>query len=330
MKQKIYLHPGYPKTGTTTLQTYVLPQVTQMLSGMYFGKQYDIDGTDITPVKIDQFRKMVNEIDLTEFNNKKDEIWQQYKFINGLTLIVSDEGYLSEAIKYKVTGNKLKTTNAFTTAEKMHALFGKHAGFDPHILITIRRQDSLLPSLYAQAYAHFFRRIPELFDFTHFLDELFNEKSKYNHIFLPLNYDIVVDKYCELFGKENVTVIPYELMKSDKSEFLYHLSSFFQIDLEQIPLGESNIRNSKQGWRSQSLTINDWIKTFKGSKYFRSILPKAVRINMQNQLNKFKAMKPRFIHITPNQKKSIWEVFQDSNRRLADHCEIDLSRWHYY
>ncbi len=82
-------------------------------------------------------------------------------------------------------------------------------GFEPHIIILIRRQDTYIESLYNQN----IKRL-ETRTFETFLDEFPRENWHWAD-----NIDI----YAKYFGRDNVTVIPFEQIvyaKSGRNEFL--------------------------------------------------------------------------------------------------------------
>ena len=331
MDQKIFIHIGYPKTGTTTLQSYIFPKLAGKLEANYFGKRYsdEKEFKELTSPDVYLFRNMLYRSSKEELEKQREEIRNRFDFNKFHSLIVSDEGYIFDAFRHRVNRKKLITNDAFVTAEKLCSFFRQQSGSDPQVLMMIRRQDSLIPSIYAQAYAYFFRRIPELSSLDLFINEMMRSDSKYRHVYLPLYYSEVAKKYCSLFGKSNVKVIPFELLKEEPEIFLQQLSVFFSCDLKDLKLEPANMRFTSQGWQSHLLTYYDIVKMKLGSKVI-NCMPWFLSNYIQKRLSQIIYCKPEFFKISDSQRDTIHKNFRSYNSKLQNYCDIDLSTFGYY
>lgn len=91
---------------------------------------------------------------------------------------------------------------------------------EARILVVIREQFSMLKSLYWQ---YVWER--GVLGFNAFLRRTLNDNTFLNC--RHLCYDTHIQLYAELFGKENVLILPYESLKLDASRFVSDISAFF-------------------------------------------------------------------------------------------------------
>jgi hypothetical protein len=104
------------------------------------------------------------------------------------------------------------------------------------ILIIIREQESILSSVYRQYIYKGGLRSPEKF----FKPENINGKNKRpgrargpEFSFDLFKYDRIIEYYNELFSDDNVLVLPLELLKSNKDEFVERIIEFGEANPEK-------------------------------------------------------------------------------------------------
>ncbi len=68
-----------------------------------------------------------------------------------------------------------------------------------------------------------------------------------NSRWLPFNYSFIIESYKNLFGKDNVLVLPFELLKTNQDTFLYKIEKFLEITHLKFPQNVSNPSLSPQG-----------------------------------------------------------------------------------
>lgn len=203
MDQRIVLHTGFMKTGTTFLQNGVFPGLPQVALYSY------ADGRPFVEMGI-RLRKGApeatwpEEIDtLHGWTARSDRPVQLFSW-EGLV-----GGYLADYAQFGDLTRFLKT--AFP---------------DAHILLVIRRQGDLAESLYRQALQTY--HWPSV-------DEFLNRTAEGYGAFrpgAPANIDVrslgflpFVAAYEAAFGADRVHVVPYEWLRADPERFYGALSA---------------------------------------------------------------------------------------------------------
>jgi hypothetical protein len=202
MEYQLYIHIGYPKTGTTFLQQQIFPKVQGLKC--------------INIRAIDSALSKIMYQDELSFNCEQIKTEMIAHFAQGKN-IISFESLIGEIF------NKL--INNTLIAQRLAKLFP-----EAKIIITIRNQYDLIESLYRQ-YIHEggtkkfrdfinlkngqFYPSYDIFDFT-VNPEMFN-------------YSNFIDYYANLFGENSILILPYELLKSNPDLFIEKLLSWIGI-----------------------------------------------------------------------------------------------------
>lgn len=242
------IHIGYPKTGTTYIQS-ILDKPEYF---MPVGK----------PAVRQELRKLADSIISTPvFEYDANSI--KYDFIDAINRFKSSE----RGSKYHpdcttILSHELLTGDLF---------FGKDASliadrlvstFDgAHIIITIREQVSMVESLY-RYYIRGGGSLP-IQDFLYKVNspavDVFGESS----IFTKFCYHNIIRYYQSLFGKKNVSVIPYELLKNNKEAFV---KSFMAACNKEISINEAKLltpsKASNVSFSSSTININRFLNKF--------------------------------------------------------------------
>jgi hypothetical protein len=239
---ELYLHIGYPKTGTTFLQAELFPK----LQGVHYVPRSGVRN---------EMAKMIRQDELSfDYDGIKRDIESQ--FSNGKNLI-SNEGLVGTFVLYKGINNKL-------IADRLFRLFP-----DAKILITIRSQYRLIESLYKQ-YVQV-GGTASLREFANFRNGRFNYSyCEWDLTINPEMFDYLklIGYYEKLFPKENIIVLPHELLKSDPVRFVSRVVSW--MDLTETPL--LNHRQYNPGYGSRQIAIARFLNRFLKSKYRETAL----------------------------------------------------------
>ena len=233
---QLYLHIGYPKTGTTFLQQALFPHA----QGMNFIRNSVAEELD-----------MIAHQDHLNFNPDAVKTSLEKHFRSGKNLI-SNESLLGNFYVFKSINNTM-------IADRLKLLFP-----NAKIIITIRNQYDLIESLYKQ-YLHR-GGVKKFRDFANFKNGGFN--AAYNgwsfsvHITL-FDYLKLVQYYENLFGKENTFLIPYELLRKDPQLFAQKLFSWMEVG--EIPNFKSEFYN--QGYGAAQVRIARFFNRFLKSKF---------------------------------------------------------------
>lgn len=96
---------------------------------------------------------------------------------------------------------------------------------DAKILIVIREQTSMIISTYFQ-----YLLIGGVLPLKKFLQTTYDGR-KPGFSLDHFKYDMLIEHYRELFGKENVLVLPYEMFSRDPAGFIEHIGNFSGADI---------------------------------------------------------------------------------------------------
>ena len=146
-----------------------------------------------------------------------------------------------------------------------------------------------------------------------------------------LEYDLLIAYYQQLFGKENVLVLPFELLKKNRKLFLQKLSEFSGLDI--IPDTDRKAHNvgfkgatvelrRKLNYFFQSddfgggkLPLN-WCVAQKISTTFDRLIPKSIHDRAEGYLQECIDT-------------AVGNYFDRSNRRTSQLINLDLSKFGY-
>jgi hypothetical protein len=196
------LHVGYPKTGTSALQRHFFPvvadrQLTRANQGAY---------------RTAAFKPLAESAMLdNDSDYREDELRQFFEDASrdASQVVLSDEGFIGDMWDDGRDGDR--------SAERLHRLLP-----DAQVLISVRRQDEMARSLYAQ-YVHKGGHIG-------FADFINNRAPGWNFGEELLCYDKRVRHYQDLFGTDRVLVLPYERLVADAGRFLAQVLAHMGVD----------------------------------------------------------------------------------------------------
>lgn len=232
MKQTLFIHIGLPKTATTTLQNRIFPNHSEYL---YLGKYNSIFSEQelqtsawLRQLKVDLVSK-----ELPFFENKIDNLFDLLdlnfngKVKNYSKLLLSEEGFISRCMSPNIYDGKMIMINScHSILEKIKTLFNAQQ-FDIKLILTIRKQNDLIHSIFAEDY-YLFRRYFKFSEIDQYLDYLFGQGHG-GMAYSCFDYYSLVKRIDYLFGKENVLVLPYEMLSEHPEQFLNNLSLFMGI-----------------------------------------------------------------------------------------------------
>jgi len=326
----VYLHLGMPKTGTTFLQTSCFP----FLCGLRYNDSSLISLLDKIAYTNPAF---------LELESLKLEV---ARIVNGLCdkLLISHE---------RLFGNMLKNfwDHSYITG-CLQQLFP-----DARIILVVRKQDELVESIYKQSLQSGYYQ--GLNSFLNYRKNEFRESGDYlgqpNLDINQLDLHRYVQSYVSTFGRSNLLVLPYELLRSDRTAFLDKLFAFLEIDPFYPP--PNGRENRSYSWLSSYLALGlnrfAWAEG-DGSRLLQFIPNKplspflsgpptdqhfvrtlrainrglTLRHLLQNGLDRI--VYTRRSLISEKKRKLILDLHRDSNSRLDQEFDLDLRRFCYY
>ncbi|MEO0895352.1 MAG: hypothetical protein AAFY71_02955 [Bacteroidota bacterium] len=328
MDQKVYIHVGLFKTATTYLQKQVFP---------------NIDGIDYFTIHkpFQEYIWTINQkapfqpssFDPTNLNTFSQKI------------LISREDLLGSPFHNYI--------NAHHTLTELKQNFP-----ESKILLTIRKQDDLIESLYRQhIQAGGVQSVRKFINYDRYSNSYkpYTFKHGINLDIHSLNYLDIYNYLSHVFGQENVTLIPYELIKDDKELFLEKLATFLDEDSLNISISAKSSSNRSISKLSISLArvLNRLFKIKSNSGFglipqtpFREYLLRhykknkvlglllllsskiTVRNILQNGLDKFIYVKGDCLK--EKYRNGIMNQHAASNQKLDDLLGLHLKKYKYY
>jgi len=326
LRKKIYIHVGYPKTGTTTLQAHFFPHIEEV---QYLGKYVNSDKN---------FDFNVNIINDIIFKNKNDidYIILEKEFNNLFTkdkILLSEEDFLFECLRPPMLKGVNNQPKPMEVAEKIKNIFDK-IHYDVIIIMTIRKQDEMLTSLYAQAYTFNYSKYTKYNSFQKFLN-IFLDKQEDDFVF-ALDYLRIVSEYQSIFGKNNIKILAYEELKKSPSIFYTKLCNILEIDALKYSniaiMKKENQRSTNDGYKTiYKKNLLHYIGSFK-RKYFPSL---SIKINpffktILESITLSNSDIEKTIILRDEQKNKILNIYKESNQILSKNNNLNLNELHYY
>lgn len=329
--KNIYLHVGYPKTATTTLQKNFFPNVESI---QYVGK-FDNEGLLFnfdSKIISNLIFKNANEIDFDSQRKLFAEILDK----NKKPIVLSEESFVSNSLRVSRINKKDILPQQETIAKNIRNFFDK-GHFDVKILFTIRKQDEMITSQYAQSYVHYYSKYKETDSFDKFLDIYLNKENQRHTFYQTLDYYHVISIYQELFGKENVAILVYEELQQEPELFYTKLCNFLEIDSDkysEIAIQKcENKRSTDENYkRTRDVSLFDKLSQIK-YKYFPFIklkLSENIKDKLKNIVWTNNEQVSKTIFLTNEQKNEILERYEISNKRLSEMFDLNLKQYGYY
>ncbi|NQY09663.1 MAG: sulfotransferase domain-containing protein [Flavobacteriales bacterium] len=317
--KEVLIHIGFHKTGTTWLQNemFVAQNKTFCPLSTRDNKRSSLAWHFI----FDEHQYLLNSFDLNETIIKRelDAILKKKEDqINNRIYVMSHERLCG----YSQSGG----FDSSIIAGRIKNIFPKGK-----ILILLREQKSFIKSDYFQ-----YLSVGGTHGFEKYLNLKYDGKRpgfSPNHI----NYYPIVSKYQELFGKENVLVLPYELFKKDKLDFIKRLSVFVGETIDVETANFNAIWNKKKSFFlnyrlrilnvfriSSSLNNNSFLAIKISIRLIRlifSVLGRLIPKQFDRKIQENIEMKT---------KKWVDGRYDESNRAVAELIDLDLSQFGYY
>lgn len=309
----LLIHIGYPKTASTWLQQGIFKE-----EDMGFSSPWRSDWAD--PIVIDQF------ITVDSFSFCPQKTYSAFE--KGLK-DAKEKGLYSVLSQEMLSCNFLDQSGYWgkEVADRLHSVFPQ-----AKVLIIIREQKSMILSAYGQNIRKGGRQSIEQFISTE------NFKSGRYPLFrlYVLKYDLLIKYYQELFGENQVLVLPFELLKKDPISYIEHIFNFVGIqnkiiNQERFPL----LTNAN--YKSFTLKIHKIINNFFIFPYrgyinssdsflwkclwkFFSLLDKYIPQKLQDQEK---------LYLDKIVSAYIKNMYIESNQKTSQLIKMDLSKFGY-
>lgn len=327
----IYLHVGMPKTGTTFLQARVFPHfkgigyqdkgVFELLNRIIYSNPILLDLENIR----EEADRLLMKVD------EERVLFSHERLFGDMLRNYHDNVYLAGWLKVIFPAAKL--------------------------LIVIRRQDDLVESIYRQSLqSSYYQRINSFLNYRkNTFEDSLDEHGLPSIDVKQIDLHRYVMNYVKQFGRDNVAVLPYELLRRDQHTFVDQLAA--AINVEPFYPAHNYEENRSYSWLScqTALLLNRFVRVKgDGSRLLQLIpnkplsaflrqepseerLDKVLRaINrrltlrhvLQNGLDRIVYVKRSLI--SRNKRERIMAFHRESNARLDQEFNLNLKVLGYY
>ncbi len=322
----LYIHIGYPKTGTTTIQDYLFNKHSEV---MYLNNE--ILKSDITKNILYSSENYVNR-NKELLHKELSEVLS--KFDDKNTFVYSNESLLSVSMFFRLNRKpQVYTLDVNCIARKLKTVFLESNLFsEVKIIVTIRNQQDLIKSMYAQVFNRFFKKFRETNSFSRFLNYSFDNSDSF--IIDALYYNSVIKNYEELFEIDNVGVFVFEELKANPKTFIEKMSNFLKIDSEEsyslIRNKDSNKKSGKKSYKTDSVSLSSKLVPIK--KYLLG--NKSTGLTNSNIFKILDTMKVngqsiKGVELTKEEQEKFQHFFHDENTSLSQKRRLNLEQYNY-
>ena len=304
--KNIFIHPGFTKAGTTTLQNYFFEKNPKIFS---LGKPYNSKNTQIK-------RQLSLEIqkNICFYNEKK--VLNLIKKIlpkkHKGPIILSDETISSSIVRNQIIANRLKF-------------------FFPNskILFTIRNQITSIQSYYPNR-GRILKNAPNPYNGKHvnFKDWFENSLKNFEDSFLcTINYEPLINLFSDLFGKSNIKILLFEEFANNLNLFCNQLGNFIHIETgiiyKQLQNKKANKRDSKNKILYKRFR-EKFLPNFHPTEYMG--YGSTIRKKFNFLINKGEKYD---VKLSDKHKNTIIAIYKESNKKLSRKFNLDLKKWDY-
>ncbi|WP_414430031.1 hypothetical protein ACMG4M_11520 [Alcanivorax sp. IL3] len=316
----LYLHVGYPKTATTTLQKWVFPDLPDI---KYVGRTYYDKGRSSDESTIMSATRLVAYRENPEITKNGADILRNQS--HDCDVMISLEGVLAQCLvptaNLKFGG---KITIAPTAKEALeHAIkFAELSGFDDvKVIVTLREQGDLLSSFFAEGYMDRYSRIPKISTFEKFTDDLLIHNQCVDSS--VVNYQDLENVLIELLGEQNYVFLGFDWLKKDPEKFSKVLGEFLGTDYSVIleRIGAASPENVRRAVKTKtSLKMRR-----KNARYFLDRIKKIFLPNVNLGIGRFLGLwlskieyGPKDFEPDAHDIERIREFYKASNQKFAE------------
>ena len=342
--KQVFLHVGPRRCGSTYLQNVVFPNIpgvkdirgNRSLLGTVIGAM------DENPLFLDveKYRQAIN----AELINVEEE-----------KIILSDEEYFGD-YGYYISDRVYVASPFYDNAHKSMVL--SKLFISKKIIITPRRQDFWIESAYLHFIQNYYTCSIEQFLTPGILWDEFIEYTKRAKTpsvdYKSLDWTIYIENYFDVFGRENVLVIPQEMFKQDLTQAIEKLCAF--MDVRPFSLAKNKIVNKSLSSLALrvALIFNRFVHTerqpfgiiptqpfllkiqirrkIKDNKFLWFLAGCSRRFSLQwfltEFIGKFDSKKAKVL--SREWRTTILDHYAGPNRKLAKLIDIDLKKYGYY
>lgn len=330
----LILHIGLPKTATTALQRSLFRHDPAIA---YIGKLGLYHGVSLDRLEAPRSREAerIGEQMVRALQRCAAPCWSDGEsvLVERLLHAVEDAGLGPDPLVLSHEDLLAGTFGAFRVIERRRsrriigvdpdALADRIAAFAQRawpgrvsIMVTLRRQDTFLASLFAQTFAARWDTTANTLD--RFAEAVTGDQY-YSLGGLALDYDWLVDRLEQSVGPGNVGVMLYEDIVSDPERIAEALQTWFGTDPRRTRAALTD-----RSWKARTHDQQRWrVQRYRGRNRLR-------HLGQWLQRCIHSAPDPKWAVLTDATRERVLAAYADSNRRLAQRLERSLACYGYY
>jgi hypothetical protein len=301
------------------------PSICERNGWRYFGKKYGDEGSSATPETVRSFQRTILSHNIESIRRDRERIIAEFEFDRPETVLLSNEEFIMKGFRHNLVDGVPISCDIGETMKKLCALFDD-SETNVRVLVVVRNQAELVPSLYAQGYQHFYKKLIPLSTPYRFVQAI-KDNTPYPNLFSPFYYETLLSNFAEIVGHSNLCVLPFELMRSQPSEFFRRLSVWTGVDCSISTLETANARRDGTSWKTREVSLLTTTRSLR--KSMRWIMPSPFRRFVRSLLRRVTVTSTETVVFPESLQKEVHSFFSSSNRSLAQ-FEAFRDVLHYY
>lgn len=323
MEQTVYIHAGFPKCASTTLQEHLFsrhPALQHFPYPVKSGKYGQALSADVRETGIRFFDQLLNADRLQYDPAEARRLLKAYvldRLEPGKIPVLSHERLVSEVPHADRTLRAARLRELFPDPWKVR------------IVMVLRNQPDAIRSRYNASPSDPFCQSPYSVSSPMGPEPwlAWQEENLHRGFLGILDYHALARFYADLFGRENLGIFLFEEFVREKPLFVEKLAGFMGIDgdeaLALLSRAHSN-KSTRPPWHATYVALKSKgpLKNLSLGRY----LPAPLVHTVMNLLHRKSAPAPGF---SPEQRERIRRMYKDSNTRLQEHFGLPLEKYGY-
>ncbi len=330
-KKKLFLHLGYPKTGSTTLNEIIMPNIKGVKcfapnTNYKFLRQ----NFDDEYLKYNYKIKVLLENFLYRDKEDKDiqEGLKTLKLIKEKRIFISTTGAMSSFFFKGLYAEKNCFLDSRFISEKIKDVFGEF--FDVSIIIIIRKQWTWIPSAYAE-----WHRFLDEKTFKQFTSKFINENEQYHK---GIDYYQTISGFEKNFSKENIFISTQEKLTTNSFDFYSSIIEFLGGEIEEKLIRNTKKRNNRslhEGSKSvDSLNLLLFLYPFK-LKYIPNMRFNIIKkypwlLDIMSYIKMPYKDISKTINLSNGDISRLKKIYMKSNKKLSEKYNLNLQKMEYF
>ena len=329
-KKKLFLHLGYPKTGSTTLNEIIMPNIKGLKSFIPNANYKFLRQMDDKKYLDDNYKIKVLIENFLYRKKDDNDIVEGLKILSNVNenkIFISSTGSMSAFFfkgLYTKRGNYLD--NNFIS-KKINDVFGEF--FDVSIILIIRRQWTWIPSAYAE-----WHRILDDKSFVEFSTKFKNKRQIFHK---GIDYYNVLSSFDKYFQKKNIFVSTQEALTLNSFAFYTKLLKFIGGEIDEKFIRNTKKRNNRSGQKYKKIDRHNLLLFFRPlkMKYFPNTRFNFIKkypwlLDIMTYIKLPYVDISKTIVLSKNDIYLIKKIYNNSNKKLSEKYGLNLEKFGYF